>query len=83
VTAWKRWAIKGLTGVFADKTRAREDNEADVNEVHARIGGVPVKRVTRRTRNPSLASDARFLPCALYQEPSYADNMTVLGFTAL
>ena len=30
VTTWKRQAIDGLTGVFSDKVRRAEDNEAEV-----------------------------------------------------
>ena len=38
VTTWKRQAIDGLTGVFSDKVRRAEDNEAEVKELHAKIG---------------------------------------------
>ena len=32
---WKRQAIDGLTGVFSDRARKAEDNEAGVKELHA------------------------------------------------
>jgi hypothetical protein len=38
VTTWKRQAIDGLTGVFSDKVRKAEDNEAEVKELNAKIG---------------------------------------------
>ena len=31
VTTWKRQAIEGLTGVFSDKVRKAEDNEAAIS----------------------------------------------------
>ena len=43
VTAWKRHAIEGLTGVFSDKARKLEDNEAAVKELHAKIGKLAVE----------------------------------------
>jgi len=43
VTTWKRQAIDGLTGVFSDKVRRAEDNEAEVKELHAKIGKLAVK----------------------------------------
>jgi len=30
VTTWKRQAIDGLTGVFSDKVKRAEDNEAEI-----------------------------------------------------
>lgn len=38
VTTWKPQAIDGLTGVFSDKAKKVEDNEAEVKELHAKIG---------------------------------------------
>jgi transposase len=43
VTTWKRQAIDGLTGVFSDKVRRAEDNEAKVKELHAKIGKLAVE----------------------------------------
>ena len=37
VITWKRQAIDGLTGVFSDKVRKVENNEAEVKELHAMI----------------------------------------------
>ncbi len=37
VTAWKRQAIDGLTGVFSDKVRQTEDSEVKVKELHVKI----------------------------------------------
>mgnify|MGYP007117167996 FL=1 len=33
---------RGLTGVFSDKVRRAEDNEAEVKELHAKIGKLAV-----------------------------------------
>ena len=43
VTTWKRQAIDGLTGVFSDKVRRAEDNEAEIKELHAKIGKLAVE----------------------------------------
>ncbi len=43
VTTWKRQAIDGLTGVFSDKAKKVEDNEAEVKELHAKIGKLAVE----------------------------------------
>ncbi|MEH6647328.1 transposase [Sulfitobacter sp.] len=43
VTTWKRQAIDRLTGVFSDKVRRAEDNEAEVKELHAKIGKLAVE----------------------------------------
>lgn len=43
VTTWKRQAIDGLTGVFSDKVWRAEDNEAEVKELHAKIGKLAVE----------------------------------------
>ena len=40
---WKRQAIDGLTGVFSDKVRRAEVNEAEVKELHAKIGKLAVE----------------------------------------
>ena len=54
VTTWKRQAIdncpaiavysdeRGLTGVFYDNVRRAEDNEAEIKELHAKIGKLAV-----------------------------------------
>ena len=47
MTTWKRQAIDGLTGVFSDKVRRAEDNEAEVKELHAKIGKLAVENGTR------------------------------------
>jgi transposase-like protein len=46
VTTWKRQAIDGLTGVFSDKVRKAKDNEAEVKELHAKIGKLAVENGT-------------------------------------
>ena len=43
VTTWKRQAIDGMTGVFSDKIRRAEDKEAEVKELHAKIGKLAVE----------------------------------------
>jgi len=43
VTSWKRQAIEGLTGVFSDKVKKAENNEAEVKELHAKIGKLVVE----------------------------------------
>ena len=43
VTKWKRQAIDGLTRVFSDNVRRAEDNEAEVEELHAKIGKLAVE----------------------------------------
>lgn len=43
MTTWKRQAIDGLTGVFSDKAKKVEDNEAQVKELHAKIGKLAVE----------------------------------------
>ena len=43
VTTWKRQALDGLTGLFSDKVRRAEDNEAEVKELHAKIGKLAVE----------------------------------------
>ena len=43
VATWKRQAIDGLTGVFSDKARRVENNEAEVKELHAKIGKLSVE----------------------------------------
>lgn len=45
VTTWKRQAIDGLTGVFSDKVRRAEDNEAEVKECKTRSNNGPQKRL--------------------------------------
>jgi len=43
VTSWKRQAIEGLTDVFSDKVKKAENNEAEVKELHAKIGKLVVE----------------------------------------
>ncbi|MBW4963397.1 transposase [Sulfitobacter sp. CW3] len=43
VTTWKRQAIDGLTRECSDKARRTEDNEAEVKELHAKIGKLAVE----------------------------------------
>jgi len=43
VTSWKRQAIDGLTGVFSDKVKRVENNEAEVKDLHAKIGKLAVE----------------------------------------
>ena len=43
VTSWKRQAIDGLTGVFSDKVKKAANNEAEVKELHAKIGQLAVE----------------------------------------
>ena len=43
VSGWKRQAIDGLTGVFSDKVKKAENNEAEVKELHAKIGQLAVE----------------------------------------
>ena len=43
VSTWKRQAIDGLTGVFSDKVKRVEDNDAAVKELHAKIGKLAVE----------------------------------------
>lgn len=45
VSTWKRQAIEGLGGVFSNGAdREREDHEAEVRELHAKIGQLTVER---------------------------------------
>ena len=43
VSTWKRQAIDGMTGVFSDKVKRVEDNDAEVKELHAKIGKLAVE----------------------------------------
>ena len=45
VTTWKRQAIDGLAGVFSDKVRRVEDNEAEIKELHVKIGKLAVEKM--------------------------------------
>jgi len=42
VTTWNRQVVDGLTGVFSDKVRKVENNEAEFKELHAKIGKLSV-----------------------------------------
>ena len=45
VSAWKRQAVDGLGEVFSNGAdRARVDREAEVHELHAKIGQLTVER---------------------------------------
>ena len=50
VTTWKRQAIDGLTGVFSDKVRRAEDNEAEVKDLHAKTRKLAVEQYFLLTR---------------------------------
>jgi transposase len=44
---WKRQALEGLTGVFADRSAAQEaakSSEAELEKLHAKIGQLVVER---------------------------------------
>ncbi|MBL4767320.1 MAG: transposase [Rhodobacteraceae bacterium] len=43
ITSWKRQAIDSLTGVFSDKVKWVENSEAEVKELHAKIGKLAVE----------------------------------------
>ena len=43
VTTWKRQAIDGLAGVFSDKTKKAEGNDAQIKELHAKIGKLAIE----------------------------------------
>ena len=43
VTTWKRQAIDGLTGVFSGKAKKVEDTEAEVKELHTKLGKLAVE----------------------------------------
>jgi transposase len=43
VMTWKWQPIDDLTGVFSDKVRKAEDNEAEVKQLHAKIGKLAVE----------------------------------------
>jgi transposase len=47
VGEWKKQAMEGLTGVFADRSAAQEtakSSEAEVEKLHAKIGQLLVER---------------------------------------
>ena len=45
VSTWKRQAIDGLDAVFSNGAdQAREDREAEVHDLHAKIGQLTVER---------------------------------------
>ena len=45
VSAWKRQAIEGLSGVFSNGAeRERQDHQAEIRELHAKIGELTVER---------------------------------------
>lgn len=43
VSAWKRQAIEGLTGVFSDQIKKVENKEGEIKELHAKIGQLAVE----------------------------------------
>jgi transposase-like protein len=59
VTTWKRQAIDGLTGVFSDKVRRAEDNEAEAKELHTKIGKLAVENVFFITRAEAMSPSER------------------------
>jgi transposase-like protein len=59
VTTWKRQAIDGLTEVFSDKVRRAEDNEAEVKELHAKIGKLAVENDFFITRAEAMSPSER------------------------
>ncbi len=45
LSAWKRQAIDGLSGVFSNGAdRAHRDHESEVRDLHAKIGELTVER---------------------------------------
>jgi len=45
VSAWKRQAIEGLSEVFSNGAdRERQDHDAEVRDLHAKIGQLTVER---------------------------------------
>ena len=45
VSDWKRQAVEGLTGVFTGKTERNDAaHEAEIKELHAKIGQLTVER---------------------------------------
>jgi transposase len=45
VTEWKKEAIAGLQGIFKKKAeKAKADHEAQIKELHAKIGQLTVER---------------------------------------
>ena len=45
VSGWKRQAIDGLSEVFSNGTdRARQDHDAEIRDLHAKIGQLTVER---------------------------------------
>ena len=45
VSAWKRQAIEGLSGVFSNGVdRERQDHQAEIRDLHAKIGQLTVER---------------------------------------
>ena len=45
VTPWKRQAIEGLTGVFSDKIKRAENNEAKLKNCTPGSGGLQLKMI--------------------------------------
>ena len=45
VSTWKRQAVEGMDAVFSNGTdRERQDREAEVRDLHAKIGQLTVER---------------------------------------
>jgi transposase-like protein len=45
VSDWKRHAIEGLSAVFSnDANRERQDRQAEIHDLHAKIGELTVER---------------------------------------
>ncbi len=59
VSTWKRQAIDGLGEVFSNGSdRARSDHEAEVKELHAKIGELTVVNDFLATCRRAVAADA-------------------------
>ena len=59
VSTWKRQAVDGLGEVFSNGVdRARSDHEAEVKELHAKIGELTVVNDFLATCRRTVAADA-------------------------
>ena len=71
ISAWKKQAIDGMSGVFSRKAEAAEDaREGEVEKLHAMIGQLVVERdflkraFGRVTRRPEARNDRTRTPQA-------------------
>ena len=46
VSTWKKQAVEGLSGVFSGKAGGANEHEAEVKELHAKIGRLAVENGT-------------------------------------